>query len=264
VKSLTDLVVLVTGSAQGIGRSIAVTAAARGAKVVVNSRSADNLTEVVEEIESAGGQVLAIPANLRDPQQVDALVEEVERRWSHLDVLVNNAAGVFFAAAEDITPNGWRAVIDTNLTTAFLCCRAVFPLFVNQGGGRIINISSVAADHPHPGGAHYAAAKAGLNSLTETLAVEWGKHDIQVNCVAPGAVRTASSRFVDDGERAKVEAELPGGKIAEPAEIAEVVLALATLDTGYLNGETVRVDGAHRSPLQRSGVQTTRHDQRRG
>ena len=259
-EGLRDSVVLVTGSAHGIGRAIAVAAAAGGARVVVNSRDRANLDPVTDEITAAGGRVLPIRADLRDADQVTALVDEVIGAWGRIDVLVNNAAGMFFAKAEDITPNGWRTVIDTNLTTAFLCCRAVFPHFVRQGGGRVVNVSSVAADHPHPGGAHYAAAKAGMNSLTQTLAVEWAPHNIQVNGVAPGAVRTTGSRFIDDGERAKVEADLPGGRIAEPEEIAGVVLAVATTGTTYLNGETVRVDGAHRAPLQRpDGVQTTRH-----
>lgn len=258
---LSDSVVLVTGSAQGIGRAIAVSAARQGARVVVNSRRQANLGEVIDEITAAGGQVVGVEADLRDAAQVDALMAHAADAYGRIDVLVNNAAGLFFAKAEDISPNGWRTVIDTNLTTAFLCSRAVFPYFVKQGGGRILNVSSVAADHPHPGGAHYAAAKAAMNSLTQTLAVEWAPYGIQVNGVAPGAVLTTGSRFTDAGERAKVEAELPGGHIAEAAEIAEVVLSVATTDTSYLNGETVRVDGAHRGPLRRpeGGVQTTRH-----
>ena len=256
---LSDAVVLVTGSGQGIGRAIAVSAARQGARVVVNSRKQANLQEVLDEIAAAGGQAIGVEANLRDADAVDALMARAAEAYGRIDLLVNNAAGLFFAKAEDISPNGWRTVIDTNLTTAFLCSRAVFPYFVQQGGGRILNVSSVAADHPHPGGAHYAAAKAAMNSLTQTLAVEWAPYGIQVNGVAPGAVLTTGSRFTDPGERAKVEAELPGGHIAEADEIAEVVLSVATTATSYLNGETVRVDGAHRAPLQRSSVQTTRH-----
>ena len=256
---LSDAVVLVTGSAQGIGRAIAVSAARQGARVVVNSRRRANLQEVADEITAADGQVTAVEADLRDADQVGALMERTAEAYGRIDLLVNNAAGLFFAKAEDISPNGWRTVIDTNLTTAFLCSRAAFPYFVRQGGGRILNVSSTAAYHPHAGGAHYAAAKAAMNSLTQTLAVEWAPHGIQVNGVAPGAVLTTGSRFTDAGERAKVEAELPGGHIAEAEEIAEVVLSVATMETNYLNGETVRVDGAHRSPLQRSSVQTTRH-----
>jgi NAD(P)-dependent dehydrogenase (short-subunit alcohol dehydrogenase family) len=256
---LRDAVVIVTGSAQGIGRAIAVSAARQGARVVVNSRTRANLEPVLDEITEAGGTVHGIQADLRDADQVEALTAETADAYGRIDLLINNAAGLFFAKAEDISPNGWRTVIDTSLTTAFLCCRAAFPYFRRQGGGRILNVSSTAAYHPHAGGAHYAAAKAAMNSLTQTLAVEWAPHGIQVNGVAPGAVRTDGSRFSDPGERAKVEAELPGGHIAAPEEIAEVVLSVATTATSYLNGETVRVDGAHRAPLQRSSVQTTRH-----
>jgi len=256
---LSDAVVLVTGSAQGIGRAIAVEAARQGARVVVNSRKQANLAEVTDEITAAGGKVLAVEANLRDAEQVDALVARTVEEFGRIDILINNAAGLFFAKAEDISPNGWRTLIDSCLTTAFLCSRAAFPYFVRQGGGRILNVSSTAADHPHPGGAHYAAAKAAMNSLTQTLAVEWGPHNIQVNGVSPGPVLTSGSRFTDPTERGKVEAELPGGKIATAEELAEVVLSLATTETSYLTGETVRVDGGLRAPLERSGVQTTRH-----
>lgn len=256
---LSDAVVLVTGSAQGIGRAIAVEAARQGARVVVNSRKQANLDEVVNEISAAGGKVLGVEADLRDAEQVEALMSRTVSEFGRIDILINNAAGLFFAKAEDISPNGWRTVIDSCLTTAFLCSRAAFPYFVRQGGGRILNVSSTAAYHPHVGGAHYAAAKAAMNSLTQTLAVEWGPQNIQVNGVAPGAVLTSGSRFTDDTERAKVEAEMPGGHIGTAEELAEVVLSIATTETNYLNGETIRVDGAHRSPLQRSGVQTTRH-----
>lgn len=249
---MTDLsgkVVIVTGSAAGIGRAIAVRAARAGGRMIVNSRKADRLDDVTTQIEKEGGEVAAVQADLRDPEQVDRLVAAAVDRWGRLDVLVNNAAGRFLAPAEKISPNGWRAVIDANLTTAFLCSRAAFPVFQRQGGGRIINISSISAYRPSPGGSHYAAAKAALNSLTETLAFEWGRHGIQVNGIAPGAVLTEASRYADERERRLIEAALPGGRIGTPEEIAETVVLVAGLRTGYLNGETIRVDGAFRGVL---------------
>ncbi|MQA84196.1 MAG: SDR family oxidoreductase [Streptosporangiales bacterium] len=249
VTDRTDSVFVITGSAAGIGRAIALRAARGGARVVVNSRKAEKLDQVTKEIEDAGGEALAVGADLRDPEQVDTLVQRTLERWQRIDVLVNNAAGRFLAAAEQISPGGWRAVVEANLTTAFLCSRAVFPVFRERGGGRIINISSVGAYGPNPGGAHYGAAKAALNSLTETLAYEWGRYGIQVNGVAPGPVLTEASRYAQEEQRRLVEAKLPGGRIAMPDEIAEFVLSLAQLRTPYLNGETVRVDGALRGML---------------
>lgn len=251
---VTGRVFIVTGSAAGIGRAIAVRAARDGARVVVNSRKAERLADVVGEVEKHGGEVTAVQADLRDPDQVEALVERTVERWGRIDVLVNNAAGRFLASAESISPNGWRAVVEANLTTAFLCSRAVFPHFKEQGGGRVINISSIAAYRPSAGGAHYAAAKAALNSLTESLAFEWGRYGIQVNGIAPGAVLTEASRYADEDERRRIEAELPGGRIGTPDEVAEAVMVLAGLRTAYLNGETIRVDGAFRGVLPDAGT----------
>lgn len=247
--SLADKVVVVTGSAAGIGSVIAVEAASRGAKVVVNSRKAERLEEITKEIERIGSEVLPVAADLRAAEQVDTLVEKARERFGSIDVLVNNAGGRFLAPPEEISPNGWRAVLDTNLTSAFLCARAVLPIMRKQGGGRIVNIGSVAGEGAYPRAAHYGAAKAGLANLTATLGAEWAKHNVQVNCVAPGAILTDASSFTDPTVRERVEAALPGGRIGTPGEIAEVVLFLAGMEGTYLTGQTIRVDGALQGPL---------------
>ena len=247
--TLEGKVVVVTGSATGIGRAVAVGAAERGARVVVNSRKAERMGPVVQEIERLGAEVLRCPADLRNPEQVDAMVQAVRERFGRVDIWVSNAGGMFRAPAEEISPNGWRSVVETNLTTAFLCARAVFPIMKAQGGGRIVNVASVAAYEAYPGGAHYAASKAAVVSLTGTLAAEWARHGVQVNCVAPGAVLTEASSFADLEVRRQVEASLPAGRVGQPEEIAEVILFLAESRGGYLNGETIRVDGARRTGL---------------
>jgi NAD(P)-dependent dehydrogenase (short-subunit alcohol dehydrogenase family) len=241
-------VIVVTGSASGIGFAIAKEALCRGARVVLTGRNSERLAHAETALD-AGEHALFVSGDLRDPEDVARLVETVVEAFGRIDVWVNNAAAVFFSPAEEITPNGWRAVLEANLTSTFLCCRAVFPVLQRQGGGRIINISSLTADRPHPGGAHYAAAKAGVDSLTQTLAVEWARYGIVVNGVAPGAVATEASRFAKEVHRERMEAVLPGGRVAAAEEIAEVVLAVAELATDYLNGETIRADGAYRSVL---------------
>jgi 3-oxoacyl-[acyl-carrier protein] reductase len=246
---LVDKVVIVTGSAAGIGSVIAVEAARRGARVVVNSRKAERLEEVTQEVERLGSEVLAVEDDLRDAEQVDALVGKTRERFGRIDVLVNNAGGRFLAPPEEISPNGWRSVLETNLTSAFLCARAVLPIMKEQGAGRIVNISSIAGMGAYPRAAHYGAAKAGMINLTATLAAEWAKHNIQVNCVAPGAIMTDASSFVDPTVRERVETALPGGRIGTSEEIAEVVLFLAGMEGTYLTGETIRVDGALQGPL---------------
>lgn len=246
---MTGPVLVVTGSASGIGLATAQAAVGRGMRVVLTSRSAERLAAAVERLGAPPDRVLDLVVDLRDEAQVDRLVQAVDARWARVDVWVNNAAGLFFSPAERISPNGWRAVVDATLNAPFLCCRAVFPVMRRQGGGCILNVSSVAAYRPHPGAAHYAAAKAGLNSLTETLAVEWAPYGIRVNGVALGPVLTEASRFADAEQRAAMEQRLPTGRIPTASEAAEVVLAVASIALPSFTGETVRFDGGFRSVL---------------
>lgn len=246
----TAKVMVITGSASGIGRELALLAARSGNTVVVNSRRRQRLDSVVAELEQTGAGYLAIEADLRDPEQVDHMMTSAAGAFGRVDILVNNAAGLFFSRTENVSVNGWRAVLDTCLTTAFLCSKAVFPYLRKNGSGAIWNVSSVAAYRPHPGAAHYAAAKAGINSLTETLATEWGPVGIQVNGIAFGPVWTKNSRFEDDGNRRSVEAQIPGGRIATASEAAAIALGLIRVTSPYFTGETVRVDGGFRGVLE--------------
>ena len=253
-----DPVAVITGSASGIGLELARTAMARGMRVVVNSRSGDKVAGAVEELGGDPARVLGVAADLRREAEVDRMVCQVVERFGRIDLWVNNAAGLFFADAQDITPNGWRAIVDINLNAVFLCCRAVFPVMQHQSAGCIVNISSIAAYRPHPGAAHYAAAKAAVNSLTQTLGVEWAPYGIRVNGVALGPVLTTASRFNDPDVRSDMEAQQPTGRIASAAEIAEIVLSLAAIDSSYFTGETVQVDGGYRSVLQNPLKQSQR------
>ncbi|MCU1673641.1 MAG: hypothetical protein JWN77_1754 [Frankiales bacterium] len=243
-------VAVITGSASGIGLELARLACHRGMRVVVTSRSTDKAAAAVASLGADTGSVLGLGADLRREEEVESLVEQVVQRFGRIDLWVNNAAGLFFAPAQDITPNGWRAIVDVNLNAVFLCCRAVFPVMQRQSSGCIVNISSIAAYRPHPGAVHYAAAKAAVNSLTQTLGVEWAPYGIRVNGVALGPVLTAASRFNDPDIRAAMEAEQPTGRIATADEVADIVLSLAAIESTYFTGETVQVDGGYRSVLR--------------
>ena len=243
-------VAVITGSTSGIGLATAASALDSGWRVVVNGRSPEKVAGATQALSHAADRVAGVAADLRDPAQAERLVHEAVEHFGRIDLWVNNAAGLFFARAEDITPNGWRAIIDTNLNAVFHCCRAAFPVLRAQGAGCILNISSSAAYRPHPGAAHYAASKAAVNSLTETLAVEWAPHGIRVNGVAFGPVLTSASRFSDPAVRAAMEREQPTGRITTVEEAAEIVLQVADLGSGYFTGETVRVDGGFRSVLR--------------
>jgi NAD(P)-dependent dehydrogenase (short-subunit alcohol dehydrogenase family) len=242
-------VAVITGSASGIGLALARTALERGMRVAITSRSEEKLAHAREQLSFAGDRLVDVAADLRDATQVERLVGAVEGRFGRIDLWINNAAGLFFAHAQDITPNGWRAIVDATLNAPFLCCRAVFPVMRRQEGGCILNISSVAAYRPHPGAAHYAAAKAGLNSLTETLGAEWAPYGIRVLGAALGPVLTDASRFHDPVLRAAAEREQPTGRIPTAAEVAGVIMALAEITSPSFTGETVRVDGGFRSVL---------------
>lgn len=243
-------VVVVTGSTSGIGLALAAAAIGRGMRVVLNGRAPERVAAAEQRLAAPDGTMIGVAADLRDADQAHQLAQAAVERFGRVDLWVNNAAGLFFARAEDITPNGWRTIVDTNLNAAFHACRAVFPIMRAQGAGSILNISSVAADRPHPGAAHYAASKAALNSLTQTLAVEWARYGIQVNGVALGPVLTEASRFNDAVLRTEAEQEQPTGRIATAEEAAAVILDLAAVRSPYFTGETVRVDGGFRSVLR--------------
>lgn len=236
--------VIVTGSTQGIGYAVAAAALEQRANVVINSRKQENIDEALEHLMKISETVMGVAADLRVEKDVNLMVGKAVNRFGGVDVLINNAGGTFHQPVEGLSLNGWRAVVETNLTSAFLCSKAVRHSMRSRGGGRIINVASTAAIHPFPTGAHYAAAKAGMVSLTRTLAVEWGGQGIAVNCVAPGSILTGKSSFKDDEVRAAVEAATPRGRVGTPEEVAEVLLCVAGLETTFLTGEVIIMDGA--------------------
>lgn len=240
-------VVVVAGSSQGIGRGLAVGLAREGAKVAINGRKMEKLETVAREIEERGGEVFPYPADLRDFEQVSAMMQRVKERFGRIDVLINNAGGSFSHNLEDLSPNGFDAVVRNNLHQVFYCCSAVRPIMAEQGGGgRIINISSVAGLRGTPGLGAYGAAKAGVINLTETLALEWASHNIAVNCIAPGIILTEGMEEVlASSEEAKRELErrIPLGRLGVPEDILNACLYLATVASSYVTGETIKVAG---------------------
>ena len=210
---LTDRVAVVTGGAGGIGTCIAKSYAEAGASVVVASRKKENLDGVVGEIEAAGGTALAVGCDITVPDQVNGLIEETVGAFGRLDVMVNNAGGGATPRMPEDTPyDEWQRIVDLNLTGTWLCCIAAGKRMIEQQSGNIINISSVAGTKGHPGMLHYSAAKAGVISLSNNLAFQWAKHNIRVNCVAPGLIATPR-----DGEVGRHPAGREGGRHARAA-----------------------------------------------
>jgi NAD(P)-dependent dehydrogenase (short-subunit alcohol dehydrogenase family) len=239
-------VALVTGGGTGLGRAIAERLGRDGYDLAIASRSTEHLEAGAREIRKTGARVLAVPTDVRVPDQVDALVAAVRAEYGRLDVLINNAAGNFVAPAESISPNGWRAVVGIVLDGTFFCCRAAFPLLKSQPESAIVNIIAAYAWMAGPGTAHSAAAKAGVLALTRTLAVEWAAHGIRVNAVAPGPVHTEGTDrqlWVSSELTDRITSGVPLGRFGSPEEVAQAVAFLVGPESRYITGQVLPVDG---------------------
>ncbi|MFF7329103.1 3-oxoacyl-ACP reductase family protein [Streptomyces sp. NPDC090306] len=233
-------VALVTGGSRGIGAAIAHRLAADGLTVHLVCRSAtDAGLRVVKEIEASGGRAVLHRADVGVESEVEALVDTVTDQEGALHVLVNNAAVIDDQLLAVTRTERWENVLRTNLTGPFLTCRAVLPAMLDQGWGRIINISSNSARTPGPGQSAYAASKGGIESLTRALAVEVGRKGIRVNCVAPGKVRTEMTAAVAD----QLGADGDGTRWGLPEDISGLVAFLAGDEADYVQGQTFTVDG---------------------
>jgi NAD(P)-dependent dehydrogenase (short-subunit alcohol dehydrogenase family) len=241
--------VLVTGGGTGLGKAIAVEFARLGARVAILSRKPEHLAAGVAAVQALGARALAVQADIRQPESVAAAFDEIARELALPDVLVNNAAGNFPVPAEDLSPNGWRTVVDIVLNGTFLCSREFGRRHIAAGTpGSIVNIGATYAWTGGPGFAHSSAAKAGVKNLTETLAVEWGPYGIQVNCLVPGlfphedevaAIRAVPERGQREGSRA------PAGRVGRPRELGWAATFLASPFAAYVTGHTLVVDGAN-------------------
>src|SRR3954466_15385643 len=242
-------VAVVTGGGSGMGRAMAREFARLGAAVVVAGRRPEPLDETVDLIEGQGGKALGQPTDVRDPEQVDALVAAAVERFGRVDVLVNNAAGNFVVKGEDLSPNGWRAVVAIVLDGSFLCSRAAGRQMIEQGdGGAILSVIASYAWTGGPGTIHSAAAKAGIVAMTRTLAVEWAPHGIRANCICPGPTDTegaGAALWPTEEDRRRAAARVPAGRLATPEEVAWWATALCSPFADYITGETLTIDGGH-------------------
>jgi NAD(P)-dependent dehydrogenase (short-subunit alcohol dehydrogenase family) len=243
---MRDKVVVVTGSGTGIGRSIALLMATYGAHVVLASRNLEAIRAVAQAVEAHGVQALPVQTDIRDKEQVDAMVQSTVETFGRIDVLVNNAAGSFLAAARKITPHGWQAVVDTTLNGTFYCSQAGGLRMIKQGGGKIINITATLHFKGSPGLVAPTAAKAGVEALTKTLALEWAKFNILVNAIAPGPIHTAGADrnlWSNTAFRDMIERGVPLGRFGNPDDIANMAVYLASPAGNYITGATIVVDG---------------------
>jgi 2,4-dienoyl-CoA reductase [(3E)-enoyl-CoA-producing], peroxisomal len=252
-------VALITGGGSGIGRGIADLLAALGAHVVLASRKLERVETAAEEIRAAGGKASGVAVDVRESARVKEMVAQVKDRHGRIDLLVNNAAGNFYAPSETLSENAWRSVIEIDLYGTFFCAQAVYPLMREQGGGSIVNISMTLHYRGWPLMAHATAAKAGIDALTRTLALEWAKDKVRINAVAPGPIPTEGVRKAftppptADGvpdvfavEKAMgdyARKMIPLQRWGSPADIANMVTYLASPAASWITGAIMVVDG---------------------
>lgn len=244
---LNGQVAVITGGGTGIGLAIAKRLGALGARIVIGSRNSANLESGSNELRHAGLDPLAVQVDVRNPEQVDELVERSVRHFGHIDILINNAAGNFVCRAEELSPNGWNAVIGIVLNGSFYCSRAVGRHMIARGNGG--SIVSILANYVWTGSAgtiHSAAAKAGVMSMTQTLAAEWAKYKIRVNAVAPGPIESpgAAKQLWNTPEAVqRITDMVPLKRWGKPEEVADSVAFLVAPGSGFITGEILTVDG---------------------
>jgi 3-oxoacyl-[acyl-carrier protein] reductase len=241
---IKNRVAIVTGGGQGIGQGIASIFAEAGAKVVISDKMAETVQATARELCGQGGNVLATVTDVRDSGQVDEMVKTTLKAFGRIDILVNNAAGNFKASFLDLSEKGWDAVVRATLKSVFLCSNAAAKIMVKQNSGNIINISSMDAFRGSTSAAAYGASKAGVVSLTKTLALELAPHHIRVNGIAPGHIDTpGTSQWRPPEVEEQLRCSIPLRRLGRPEDIATVALFLASEASAYMTGETILVDG---------------------
>ncbi|MCG6155954.1 3-oxoacyl-[acyl-carrier-protein] reductase [Rubinisphaera margarita] len=237
--------VLVTGGSRGIGRAVVEGFAREGAEVAfIYNSNKEAAEDVVSTLAGEGHKaVTAHQCDVSDQAQVDALVEKLIDQWDRLDILVNNAGIVKDGLLATMDPANWLAVINTNLNSVFYFCRAVTRPMMSQRAGRIVNMSSVAAEFPNQGQANYAASKGGVQGLTRCMATELGRRGITVNAVAPGFIETDMTVAVRNAAEAEIKKAIPLRRLGKPEDIANATLFLASDEASYITGQILTVDG---------------------
>jgi 3-oxoacyl-[acyl-carrier protein] reductase len=241
--SLSGRVALVTGASQGIGRTCALRLAKEGATVAVAARNQEKLNELVAEITAAGGKAVAFALDVGDEEQVKATVKAILAQLGKIDILVNNAGITRDQLVMRMKRADWDAVLQTNLTSAYLCIQAIIPSMLKQRWGRIVNITSVFGQMGQAGQANYSASKAGLIGLTMAIAREVGSRSITCNAVAPGFIETAMTAVLSEEFKQTAVKQIPLGRVGSSEDVAGAVAFLASEDASYITGHVLSVNG---------------------
>jgi 3-oxoacyl-[acyl-carrier protein] reductase len=241
---LKDQVAIVTGGNRGIGRAIVQAFVAEGARVALIYRGNQAAAEsLVQEMTQANGTVLALQGDVADPNTSARCVEQVQEKWGPVEILVNNAGVIRDDLFVRMEPEAWEQVLATNLGGTYNFCRAVAFAMMKRRRGRIINISSVAADYVNMGQTNYAASKGAINAFTRALAVELASRNVTVNAIAPGFIETDMSAAVRNKAGDLIKKYIPMRRLGQPKDVAQVAVFLASEESGYMTGQVLTVDG---------------------
>ncbi|MBC8017085.1 MAG: 3-oxoacyl-[acyl-carrier-protein] reductase [Verrucomicrobia bacterium] len=238
-----DRVAIVTGASRGIGRSIALALAAKGATIVAVDMDQATTDAVVAELQAAGAKALAVVGNVTVTADVERMIDAATEAFGRVDILVNNAGITRDGLLMRMKDEDWDAVLNVNLKGAFLCTRAAFKVMSKQRYGRIINIASIVGQMGNAGQANYCASKAGLIGLTKSNARELAKRSITVNAVAPGFIATAMTDALSEKVRDELTAQIPLERLGSAEDIANAVVFLAGEQSGYITGHVLSVNG---------------------
>jgi 3-oxoacyl-[acyl-carrier protein] reductase len=243
-QQLANQVALVTGASRGIGKAIAIALAQAGAKVIGTATSesgAQAITAYLQEVNPEAGKGVAF--NVNDVERCGSLVDEIQKEFGSLSILVNNAGITQDQLAMRMKEDDWDSVISTNLNSVARLSRAVLRGMMKAKHGRIINITSVVGSSGNPGQMNYAASKAGVAGMSRALALEIGSRNITVNCIAPGFIDTDMTKALTDDQKAIILSQIPMGKLGQPEDIAAATVFLASPQAGYVTGTTIHVNG---------------------
>ncbi len=240
---LAEKVAIVTGSTRGIGQAIAEELARQGAKVVISGRNGERAQQVAAAIQEAGGEAIAVQADVSHMEDAQRLVKETLDRWGRIDILVNNAGITRDNLLLRMSEEEWDTVLQVNLKGAFNCTKSVTRQMMKQRQGRIINITSVVGQMGNAGQANYAASKAGLIGFTKSVARELASRNITCNAVAPGYIQTDMTAALDDAVKDSLKQQIPLGRLGTPEDVARVVAFLCSDDAAYITGQVINVDG---------------------
>jgi NAD(P)-dependent dehydrogenase (short-subunit alcohol dehydrogenase family) len=238
---------MITGASRGLGRAVAAALAEAGADVALAARSKAALEETAHLAVRSGRRAIVAPTDVTSYAEVDALVQRTVRELGRLDVVVNNSGVARVAPLAEMTPADWRFMLDVNLTGVFNGCRAAAPYLIAQRSGKVINVASVLGRVGLPGYTIYGATKGGIIALTRALGVEWARHNVQVNAIAPGWFATDMTReaFADPKIRERLTRDVPARRIGRPEEIGPLAVYLASPASDFMTGQTLFLDGGH-------------------